>query len=471
MPVRIRRARASVNGGASNGDVRPDNRLALADQAFFAGQSALGQEDVVQAVWLYEHPIDLDGLRRFHHNLGSGLLGRRIERSPVGFARYRWVSDPGPSDIDVAECARPRAELSDWIDERAQLTVDAERGPGWHLGVQPFTDGSTAVSLVASHYLVDGLGFGLTIAEALLGMTRDFGYPPPLSRTRARAVAQDLRQTARDVPEVARALGAAVKMARSRPKDTAQSPAPRPAARRGDTGDDVVVVPFIEAFVDLDAWDARAEALGGTRNALVSAFAVKFAERMGRRRASDGAVTLQIPISDRTEGDTRASAVSFARASVDPAGVTTDLHDLRAAINQGLETLRTQQETQGESLQQILWLTPFAPKWALKRLADGMIADPDLPVFCSNLGDFSSLVCRIDGTEAEYVTARMTRQRVTRQWLERTGGLMAVLSGRIQGKLGVGVLCYQPGAVNTKPALCELAAHTLAEFGLTGEMN
>ena len=468
MPVRTRPARRSVNGGISNGDVRPDNRLALVDQAFFAGQRALGQEDVVQSIWVYEHPIDLDGLRRFHHNLGSGLLGRRIERSPVAFARYRWVSDPGPSDIDVAECARPRAELSDWIDERAQLTVDAERGPGWHLGVLPLTDGSTAVSLVASHYLVDGLGFGLTIAEAILGMTRDFGYPPPLSRARARAVIQDLRETARDVPEVGRALGAAVKMARRRPKGTAQSPAPRPAARRGGACDDIVVVPFIEAFVDLDAWDARAEALGGTRNALVSGFAVKFAEHMGRRRASDGAVTLQLPISDRTEGDTRASAVSFARASVDPAGVTTDLHGVRAAINQGLETLR---ETQRESTHQILWLTPFTPNWALKRLADGMITDPDLPVFCSNLGDFSSLVCRADGTEAEYVTARMTRQRVTRQWLERTGGLMAVLSGRVQGKLGVGVLCYQPGATNTKPALRELAAHTLAEFDLTGEIG
>ena len=33
------------------------------------------------------------------------------------------------------------------------------------------------------------------------------------------------------------------------------------------------------------------------------------------------------------------------------------------------------------------------------------------------------------------------------------------------------VSAYQPGAENTKPALRELAAHTLAEFGLTGTID
>ena len=79
-------------------------------------------------------------------------------------------------------------------------------GPGWHLGVLPLTDGSTAVSLVVSHYLLDGVGGMVALVEALLGNTRDLGYPPPRSRTRLRAVVEDARQTARDAPEVARAL-------------------------------------------------------------------------------------------------------------------------------------------------------------------------------------------------------------------------------------------------------------------------
>ena len=174
----------SLASRASNGDARPDNRLALLDQAFFAGHRAAGQNEVVQCVWVYEHAVDFDGLRRFHHNLGYGLLGRRIERSPLPFGRCRWVSDRGPSHIDIAECARPRAELSDWVDERSQLPTDAEWGPGWHLGVLPLTDGSTAVSLVASHYVVDVLGFAVALADAVLGNARDLGYPPPRSRTR-----------------------------------------------------------------------------------------------------------------------------------------------------------------------------------------------------------------------------------------------------------------------------------------------
>ena len=241
----------------------------------------------MQVVWLYEHPIDFDGLRRVHRILGHGFLGRRIERSPLPFGRHRWVLDRGPPDIDIAECARPRAELSDWADERAQLPADPEWGPGWHLGVLPLTDGSTAVSLVASHYLLDGLGFFAAIVDAILGNTRDPGYPPPRSRTRLGAVVQDARQTARDAPEVARALVAGAKLARKkagRRHDTAQSPAPRPVALRGDEDDDPVVVPGVTISIDLDDWDARAKALGGTSNTLAAGLTAKLGERMGRRR-------------------------------------------------------------------------------------------------------------------------------------------------------------------------------------------
>jgi hypothetical protein len=427
----------------------------------------MGMKEVIQCVWVYEHAIDFDGVRRFHHNLGYGLLGRRIERSPLPFARYRWVLDRGPSDIDIDECARPRAELGNWADERSQLPIDSECGPGWHLRVLPLTDGSTAVSLVVSHYLIDGLGLAVVLIDALLGTKRNLGYPPPRSRTRLRAVVQDARQTARDAPEVVRALVAAAKLARRRRHDIARSPATRPIAPRGGDGGDAVVVPAITIHIDLDDWDARAKALGGTSNTLAAGLAAKLGERMGRRRAGDGAVTLQLPMSERAEDDTRAIAVSFARVSIDPTRVTTDLRDVRAAIKQALRTLR---ETPDDSLQ-LVWLAPFTPKRALRRMADAMVGDPDLPVFCSNLGDLGSVLCRLDGTDAEWVAARATRQHVTRQWLERTGGHLNLLSGRISGKIFITVVAYQPGAENTKPALSELAAHTLAEFDLTGDID
>jgi hypothetical protein len=322
---------------------------------------------------------------------------------------------------------------------------------------------------LASHYLLDGIGFLIAIIEAILGNTRDLRYPAPRSRTRLRAVVQDAGQTARDAPEAARALVALAKLIRRQRHDSAQSPATRPVALGGGDGDDPVVVPGITISIDLDDWDVRAKALGGTSNTLAAGLTAKLGERLGRRRDGDGTVTVQLLVSDRTEGDTRAVAVSLARVSVDPTRLTTDLRDARAAIKQALKTSR---ETPDESLR-LAALIPFTPKRTWRRGVDATFADPDRPVVCSNLGDVGSVVSLIDGTHCDYAFARGIRQRVTRQWLERTGGQLQLLSLRtpVLRKIFIHVLAYQPGAENTKPALRELAARTLDEFDLTGEID
>jgi hypothetical protein len=147
--------------------------------------------------------------------------------------------------------------------------------------------------------------------------------------------------------------------------------------------------------------------------------------------------------------------------------VTTDLRDVRAAVEQALRTLRQTPEKSA----QFLWLTLFMRKRAMKRLIDTALTSSDFPVFCSNAGDFGSAVCRLDGTDAEYVTARGIRQHVTRQWLERTGGLMQLHSWRLGGKKWIRVVAYRPGVENTKSALRELAARTLADFAVTGKIE
>ncbi|OBH02081.1 hypothetical protein A5696_12645 [Mycobacterium sp. E2699] len=442
----------------------------MLDQAFYAGHCAVGQQEVMQILWLYERPIDFDGLRRFHHNLGHGLLARLIERSPLPFGRHRWVLDRGPADIDIAERARPRAELSDWTDERSQRPVDPEAGPGWHLGVLPLTDGSTAVTLVASHYVLDGIGLLIAAIEAMLGQTRELGYPPPRSRGRLRAAAEDARQTARDLPDAARAMIAFARLSRRQRRDTARPAlARRPVTPRGDGGGDPVILPGASILVDVDHWNARAQALGGSSNTLAAGLTAKLAEHLGRRRGDDGAVTLQVVKSDRTEGDTRAVAVSFARVTIDPTRVTTDLREARAAIKQALQDLR---EAPGLS-SQLAALTPFTPKRTWRRGVDAALNDPDLPVVCSHLGDVGFSVGLLDGTHCDYAWARGTRQHVTRQWLERTGGHLQVLSFSSPGlgKVCIHVVTYQPGVVTTKPALRELAQRTLAEFELTGQID
>jgi hypothetical protein len=104
-------------------------------------------------------------------------------------------------------------------------------------------------------------------------------------------------------------------------------------------------------------------------------------------------------------------------------------------------------------------------------MEDAVVADPDLPVFYSNLGDVGSVVNRLDGTAAEYATARVIAQDETRRRLEQMGGQMTVQSLRLPDSIVISVNAYQPGAENTKSALRELAAHTLAEFDLTGRID
>jgi hypothetical protein len=153
------------------------------------------------------------------------------------------------------------------------------------------------------------------------------------------------------------------------------------------------------------------------------------------------------------------------------------LRDVRNAVTRALRTLR---ETPDESLQ-LLWLVPLTPKRVLKRMGDVALADPNHPVFCSNLGDLGSLVLALARTGIEYETIsgalntlhliRVSGQHLTRQALERTGGQMMLQSWRIGGKIAITVEAYQPGAENTKPALRELVARTLAEFDLAGEID
>jgi len=470
VAIQIRPARRRFLRRPSCGDPRPEDRLAFIDQATYQLMRTTGRAQLMQCVWVYEHPVDFDEVRRFHRDFGYGLAGRRIERSPLPFGRHRWVSSEGPAaDIDFAERARPRAELSDWADERAQLAVDPEWGPGWHLGVLPMTDGSTAVSVAGSHCLIDGVGALLTIVDAVKGNTRHLGYPAPKSRTRLRAMASDARHTVQGMPEVGRTLVAAAKLAYRHRDDFARPAAAQPLSISADDGEDTVVMPAIAIYVDLDDWDACAQSLGGISYSLLAGFAAKFAERMGRVRADDGAVTLLIALSDRTSlDDTRANAMAFANVSLDPTSVTKDLSGSRVAIRQALKMSR---DVPDETLQ-LLPLVPLVPKRALKHVVELFFGQADdLPVSCSNLGDIDPALGRLDGTDAEYVLLRGVDQHVSRQAIERIGGQLVVVGGRINGKISIGVVGYQPGAENTKTHLREVAAQTLAAFDLSGVID
>ena len=89
-----------------------DNRLSFIDQFMFLAWRATDQQIVTQIMWVYEHPVDLDGLRRFLRNLHDGLSGRLIERSPLPFGRHRWISAGQAVRTSISLSAPVRAPSS-----------------------------------------------------------------------------------------------------------------------------------------------------------------------------------------------------------------------------------------------------------------------------------------------------------------------------------------------------------------------
>ena len=450
-------------------DRKPDNRLDFVDQALYLGLRATGQSAVTMIVWVYEHGIDMEGVRRFHQDMGFGMAGRLIEPSILPFGRHRWVTSTGPATaLRIATEPRPRSELSDWIDESAQQPIDPEFGPSWHMGVLPMTDGSTAVSLVGSHCVADGGGALLTVYEGVLGMRRELGYPPPRSRTRRQALRADVRQTIQDLPELGRTLVAAVKFLRAKRTEssgTAGTIKQPPPVVVGDDGllDAPVTPPAAAVIIPIDEWDQRAASLGGNSHSMLAALSARLAVHQGRELGADGTVNLLVPINDRTLEDTRANAVKLAYVRVDPTKVMTDQSETRTAVREALKVMR---EKPDEAME-LLPLTPFIPKVAVQHTANLAFGFAAQPVSCSNVGDLPVDVARLDGTAAEMVIMRGADQHITRRVLEERQGVLTLVCGRLDGKVSMTVVGYQPGGKNTKEWLRENIATSLAELGLT----
>ena len=443
-----------------------EHRLEFLDQTALELMRVAGRSQLMQCIWVYEHALDRQGLKRFHQNLYRSLGGRLIERAPVPFGRPRWVRPKGdPPPIHVASRSRPRADLLDWADELADLPIDPEWGPGWHLAVQPFDDDSTGVCIVCSHVIFDGVGGIMAIVEAITGNIRDGGYDAPGARTRKQAVSADLRQAVRDLPLTLGTVIKAVKMAgRMRDEFTKMR-----GVKASPTEDGHVVVPSVAVYIDVGEWDATAISLGGNSYSLLAGFAAKLAEHLGRQRDSDQAVTLVMAINMRESlDDDRALAMAFATATVDASTATSDLSEIRTAVRVAREKAKTEKDPAME----LMALIPWMPKLGAKIVAQLLFAySEDLPVSCSNLGDLPPDLAQADGTPAEYVLIRALDTDVTLGEMQRSHGQLVVVSGRINGKVSISVEAYELGAENSKERLRAVVAQVLDEFGLTGLLN
>ncbi|OBA61140.1 hypothetical protein A5647_12095 [Mycobacterium sp. 1100029.7] len=431
-----------------------NNVIDLVDEIHFLGEQATGTSNLLQCVWVYDRGIDIDGLRRFNNHLQRGRLARRIERSPLPFGRHRWVSPDRSPDIEIAEFACPRVEFDTWLDEQAGTPLDAEHGPEWRLAVLPFTDGGAGISFVISHCLTDGVGLCEALADAALGHDDAITWPAAASRSRFRALREDAHQITRDVPAIGRAVVAVARAVRSNRGRGASVSTPRvPIAG----SDETVSLTTTTVFVDAEDWDTRAQALGGTSNALLAGVAARLALRLGRV-AGDGQAVMAIPVNNRARGDARANAITGIEITADPVLATTNLREIRNATKRALIH---RQEVPDERFA-LLPIVPLLPQWVLKRMVSLVVGEAITGA--SNVGTLSRAVNRPDGHDADRFAITLRYPHMTAATMHRTGGLLNAISGRTRGQVFISVTAYQPSASNY--ALQQLLSDILEDFSL-----
>jgi hypothetical protein len=442
----------------------PTAFLSFADQAIYLAHVSLGQHAVIQVLWRYLRPVDIDALTRFRDNLAHGHLARLIRPARLPFGRHQWASAPPPSAALVAtETALGSEAIQTWADAQVALPLDLVRGPAWTLTFQGFADGSTVVSLVVSHCIADGLTIAMAVSDAVRGERRMPIYPGVWTAQRAlTTLGVELQRIVRDVPATFRALGQLARTAYTS-LDTSNPPAASPVGPAAD--DQTVVFPSAFIRVPMSVWDAGARSRGANRLTLLTAMTAAFAEALGRIR--DEEVTLLIPV-DQREGLSHAGGNGVALATLkvridEPHG---RLHALQRRLRATL--LQTRREP--NRLAALLPLVPFVPRRAFSaasHLALGALAD--LPVTCSNLGSLPKDVLQIDGNAADRICFRGIDRPVARRAIEARQGVATLFAGVIPGFVALSFVAYQPGVVTEPRHLRALVERLLADYELVGE--
>lgn len=427
---------------------------------------ATGRSQLMQCLWLYDREIDMAGLARTYDRLASLAFNRLIEPSPLPLARPRWVRPSGaPEAIERGTGVLPRSHLMDWANRHARQTIDPVAGPAWRIAVQRFEDGTSAVSIVGSHLLVDGMGALRAIEAAARAVDIPNPYLPMGGRSRLAGAMSDMGQIIADAP---RTLAALASMARTgwrkrsapvghgRSESGAVEPAP----------DAPVELAAVAVRVAVPDWDARARRLGGHPNTLLPGVVATLAMKLGRRRASDGAVSLIVPV-DRRRGleDDRALAVAFRSLNVVPDTLAEDLRPLSAPL---IALLRGMKDNETDAFATLLPAIAWMPRTIATALVERFFTyDDDRPVSCSNLGTLPDGLAHIDGTPCQQIVARAVDVNVTYRDLARSHGHLVVVASRFRQTV---TLCIEACQIDPSPTttaqLRDAAAQTFADLAL-----
>ncbi len=442
------------------------HRLAWLDQLAYELFRATGRSQLMQCLWLYDRDVNIDALVRTNERLAALSFNRLIEPSPFPFGRPRWVKPAGAAlPIETSPAVLPRSQLLPWANQRARAPIDPVQGPAWRMSVQRFDDGSTAVSTVGSHLVIDGMGALLAIEAAANGIAVPSPYQPRGARLWLAGCVSDAWQILVDAP---RTLAALARIATTSGGSPA-GPLKKPAIPADDTRSDrptVVDLPAVAVTIEAQAWDTCAQRLGGHANTLLPSFVAALASRLGRRRASDGTINLLVPI-DRRRGlnDDRALAIEFRSMTLSPEGLSTNLRPVKAAL---MALLRGTKELQTDTLALLLPAIAWMPRTFATALVNRLFRYADeLPVSCSNLGTLPEGLAYIDSAPCGRVMTRAVDVNVTRHDLERSHGHLVVVASCFGKMVSLCVEAYQLEPTPTTPeTLRVVTLQTLAEFGL-----
>jgi diacylglycerol O-acyltransferase / wax synthase len=175
---------------------------------------------------------------------------------------------------------------------------------------------------------------------------------------------------------------------------------------------------------------------------------------------------LGAPVNERTANDTRANAVTNVDITVDATRATTDLREIRSATKQALIH---RQQVPDERFA-LLPLVPLLPKRLVRRWVN-VYTPSKTSVASSQLGAAPSIVNCPDGTDADYISLLSVCPGVTKATVQRTNGMMALISAEVNGRVFVSVLAYQPGRLTSNEELRQVLSSIMDDFSLTATIG
>jgi diacylglycerol O-acyltransferase len=434
--------------------------LSFADQGMVLAHSVGGQQAVIQVIWRYHRPVNLDMLMKFRDHLAHGLLARLVEPARLPFGRYRWCAfSPKFSPLEMDSLPISTDAMQVWIDQQVSLPLDPVSGPAWSMSAQLLNDQSTVVSLVVSHCIADGVTIVRAVMAAVRGERRALSFPSRATNHSTRAITAELLRAAKDFPATLRAL-----IALSKKLSTAQ-PARRQLKTLTSVDDHNVSFPSCFIRVPLADWNAKEKSFGANRLTLLTAVTAEFAALLGR--TSNGNIHLLIPVNRRKRlSDMDANSVSIATLKVTVNTQRERLSELRRHLKSTLLKARREPDL----LTSLLPLVPFIPKRAFSAAGHlAMDALATLPVTCSYMGELSGEVLKIDGEAADLIAFRgVDRQAKVCDMEARQGGA-TLLAGAIPGFLLLNFVAYQPGVVTQSQHLRALVEKLLTNYEIPFE--